>query len=151
LTSNTSEDGTAQQSIRGVLPVGESRLLHIDDDPFVGRAFAKVAKSCGYETKTTSQAADFKAMCEAFKPHVIICDLAMPNVDGIELLRYLADSGCEAKILIISGLDRRVLDAAGRLAAARGLNIAGTLNKPVQVGDLRSALNGLKTNLGPDA
>lgn len=126
--------------------MAESRLLHIDDDPHVGKAFALVARSCGYETKTTSQSSAFKEACEAFRPHVIVCDLAMPNVDGIELLRYLADSGCEAKILIVSGLDRRVLDAAGRLAAARGLNIVGTLNKPVQAADLRFALNGLKNN-----
>jgi CheY-like chemotaxis protein len=139
--------GWVEQLNRGDVPVAESRLLHIDDDPYVGKAFALVARACGYETKTTSHSSDFKSAYEAFKPHVIVCDLAMPNVDGIELLRYLADAGCEAKILIVSGLDRRVLDAAGRLAAARGLNIAGTLNKPVQAADLRLALNGVKTGL----
>jgi CheY-like chemotaxis protein len=125
-------------------------MLHIDDDRDVGKAFAKVAESCGYETITTTRGADFKAACEAFKPHVIICDLAMPSDDGIELLRYLADTGCEAKILIVSGLDRRVLDAAGRFATARGLKIAGTLNKPVQAAELRSALKALKEDLAPN-
>jgi CheY-like chemotaxis protein len=120
------------------------RILHIDDDPFVGRVYAKVAQSCGYETHSTSRGSEFKRVYEEFKPDVIICDLAMPNIDGVEMLRYLADSGCKAKILIVSGLDRKVLDAAGRLAAAQGLNIAGTLNKPVQAGDLRLVLNRMK-------
>jgi DNA-binding response OmpR family regulator len=105
------------------------RLLLIDDDQHVGAAFAKVAKSCGYDSQVTSCGSDFKAAYHIFKPQVIICDLAMPGGDGIELLRFLADSGSESKILIVSGLDRRVVDAAKRLADARGLKIAATFNK----------------------
>ena len=51
-------------------------------------------------------------------------DLGMP-VDGVELLRFLADEGFQGPVLIISGFDRRVLESAFRLGEAQGLNMAG--------------------------
>jgi CheY-like chemotaxis protein len=122
------------------------RLLQIDDDPFVGGVFQKLARSCGYDTQLTDQSKTFKVAYESFKPDVVVLDLEMPGMDGIELLRFLADAKCRAKILIVSGLGDKVLETAERLAGARGLNIAGTLRKPTPAADLRSALNGLKEN-----
>jgi EAL domain-containing protein (putative c-di-GMP-specific phosphodiesterase class I) len=64
----------------------------------------------------------------------------MPETDGIELLRFLADERVTARILIISGFDEKVLDAAERLGAARGLNMAGVLRKPVLIEELSQVL-----------
>ena len=68
----------------------------------------------------------------------------MPHEDGVELLRFLSDAGCSAVILIISGSDTRVLQAARNLGEARGLRMAGTLAKPLRAEDLRSALAALR-------
>ena len=73
-------------------------------------------------------------------PDLIGFDLAMPGGDGIELIRFLAAEGCRAPILIITGHDRRVLDAAARLGRERGLNIVETLSKPFSVETLKGAL-----------
>jgi hypothetical protein len=46
-------------------------------------------------------------------------------MDGVELLRFLADEDFRAPVLIVSGFDRRVLESAFRLGEALGLNMAG--------------------------
>jgi DNA-binding response OmpR family regulator len=127
------------------------RLLQIDDDAHVAKAFQRIAQSCGYEVRSTDRSDIFKATYESFQPQVIILDLAMPEVDGVEILRFLADAACQASILIFSGLEPRVLEAAGRLAGARGLKIAGVLSKPVRAANLRLILNGLKEAIAVDA
>jgi EAL domain-containing protein (putative c-di-GMP-specific phosphodiesterase class I) len=64
----------------------------------------------------------------------------MPGSDGIELLRHLAKQESEAQVLVISGEDVRVLNAAERLGSSQGLNIAGALQKPVLLPVLEAAL-----------
>lgn len=83
----------------------------------------------------------------ACEPDAIALDLSLPGVDGVELLRFLATARCRAKILIISGFDARVLETSGRLGEARGLNIAGTLMKPVRAEHLRAAIQSLDSSV----
>ena len=123
------------------------RFLLVDDDPHIGLAIRHVAESCGYEVRTTHRVHGFKAAYEDFRPDVITLDLAIPDGDGIELLRYLADDGCPAHILIVSGFDERVIDAAKRLGEARGLKMSGTISKPMRLAQLRSIF----TELNRDA
>ena len=55
-------------------------------------------------------------------------------------MRFLADERVTARILIISGFDEKILDAAERLGSARGLNMAGVLRKPVLMEELTEVL-----------
>lgn len=119
------------------------RLLIVDDEPAMARLIQRVAKSCGYEVAVTHDAEDFMDALVAGEPDAIALDLSLPRVDGVELLRFLAAAKCRAKILIISGFDARVLETSGRLGEASGLNIAGTLMKPVRAAELRAAIEGL--------
>jgi hypothetical protein len=61
------------------------------------------------------------------------------------LLRFLAAEDYRSPVLIVSGFDRRVLDAAFRLGEALGLSMAGPLEKPVRLEQLETLLNELKT------
>jgi CheY-like chemotaxis protein len=115
------------------------RLLIVDDEPAIAEVIESVASTRGYEVTTTADAGAFLAAA-ALDPDVIVLDLSLPDTDGVELLRHLAQSGCRARILIVSGFDERVLETSGRLGAALGLDVAGTLNKPIRIAELRSAL-----------
>ena len=66
----------------------------------------------------------------------------MPDMDGIEVLRYLAGRECDASIVIMSGHNGAMLGRAERLGAGLGLRIAGSLRKPFRLKDLRTALSG---------
>ena len=77
---------------------------------------------------------------ERFGPDVIILDLFMPDMDGIEVLRLLAEQHCDVPILMISNYQDGILTQAVRLAEGLGLNLAGSLNKPIQLPRLEAAL-----------
>ena len=116
------------------------RLLLIDDEPLVGRFIAHAAEECGYEAIVTISAESFRARYAAADPDVVAVDLALPGCDGVELLRFLAGQKCRARVLIVSGFDPRVLESALHLGEAMGLDMAGTLTKPVRLQALADAL-----------
>ncbi len=120
------------------------RLLVIDDEIELGRFVGRVGESVGYEVKVTSRAREFKDACVRWNPSVITLDLAMPEMDGLELLRWLAAENCHTPIIIMSGFDERVVEAAKRIGLERGLNICAILSKPMRVQDIKGKLELLK-------
>jgi EAL domain-containing protein (putative c-di-GMP-specific phosphodiesterase class I)/ActR/RegA family two-component response regulator len=119
----------------------EKRILILDDDPAVGQTVQWIAESLGYQAEFTTHASDFFARLDSFYPDVITLDLAMPELDGVEIMRILAERECAARIVISSGMGTRVLDAAQRSAAEHGLSIAGVLPKPISRDALRTLLH----------
>jgi sensor c-di-GMP phosphodiesterase-like protein len=73
----------------------------------------------------------------------VVVDLQMPSMDGIELLRVMAEKRCTAKIIVCSGIDTRTLETARRLGTELGLPMAGVLAKPVRLSEFNDVLNGL--------
>lgn len=128
---------------------GESRrLLVVDDDPAVSEFVRKVAEQANFEATAITEPAQFR---EAYRvvPDVIVLDLLMPGTDGVEIIRYLADMDCRARLVLISGLDIAVLHAAQQLAFERGLNVVATLAKPFQVAELDTLLRNIPAGFQP--
>jgi DNA-binding response OmpR family regulator len=122
--------------------------LIVDDDPGFGEFVRKVADACGYDVLVARDTAAFEAGYASAPPDLIMLDLQMPGTDGVELLRVLADRGCTASVLLMSGVDAKVVDTARRLGAARGLTMGQVLTKPIRAADLRVILDGFKQGLG---
>ncbi len=125
----------------------QPRLLLIDDEPTLAGFVAAVARDCGFDPVLTSTNQQFREALLAQRPDMIALDLGMPGMDGVELLRFLADHQCRAPVLIISGFDRRVLDSAFRLGEALGLTMAGPLEKPVRAEELEQLLTEMRPSL----
>ncbi|MFA5596658.1 MAG: EAL domain-containing response regulator [Pusillimonas sp.] len=119
------------------MPVAQRRLLILDDDPGVGQTIELVARTAGLETRFTSSPGQFFEWLDQWQPDHIAIDLVMPDMDGVEVLARLAQRSCRARIIVTSGVDGRVLDAAGRSASERGLDIVGVLPKPFMPSTLR--------------
>lgn len=119
-------------------------FLVIDDEPVIGRFIKSVAEGCGFDVFVTTEAEAFRQAFLGCRPQVIAMDLSMPDYDGVQLLRFLADHSCEAQILIISGFDRRVVETVTRLGGELSLNIAGSILKPIRAAELRSILAPLR-------
>lgn len=78
-------------------------LLLVDDDAMVRQAVAAVLENCGYQVV---QACDGIQAFEVFltcQPDLVITDLQMPRLGGIELLRKISDSTSPAPVIVISG------------------------------------------------
>lgn len=118
------------------------RLLLVDDDSAVGRFLAHAAEECGCEAHVTLTADSFRSEYRATRPDIVLLDLALPGSDGVELLRFLAEEQSQARIVLISGFDTRVLESAMRLGAAMGLAMAPPLHKPVRLDQLMAAMMG---------
>jgi len=118
------------------------RILVIDDDDDIGELVSAAAEALGCQCAVTNNAATF---LEKLVPDttLILLDLMMPGMDGIELLRLLAERHCKADIVLISGVGKRTIESAGQLGEILGLSIVGYLQKPFAIADLKKLLQRL--------
>src|SRR5258708_3149530 len=125
----------------------QPRLLLIDDEPALADFLASAAEESGFEPVVTERDEQFREAFLAHRPDMVALDLGMPGMDGVELLRFLADQDYAAPVLIVSGFDRRILESAFRLGEALGLNMAGPVEKPVRFEVLEVLLSELRASL----
>jgi len=125
----------------------QPRLLLIDDEPALADYLASAARACGFDPIVTARDQDFRDALIAHRPEMVAIDLGMPGMDGVELIRFLADQGYRGPVLIVSGFDRRVLESAFRLGEALGLNMVGPVEKPARFEELEDILSRLKATL----
>lgn len=117
------------------------RVLILDDDSSVGETIGFVAETANLEARSVTTPEAFFVAIEEWQPTHIVLDLIMPEMDGVEIMQRLATQECQARLIILSGVGSRVLDAARRVAAERGLRIIGVLSKPISTRELRDFLS----------
>lgn len=136
------------QETRAV-PAPALRVLLLDDDSFMLALLEDMLEDLGEDlgddagnkrggiavAGAASAQAALARLAEA-TPDLLICDLSMPDMDGIEFLRLLAQRGFGGAVLLLSGMDSGLLRAAERLAMAQGLTILGACSKPVAPAEL---------------
>jgi DNA-binding response OmpR family regulator len=125
----------------------QPRLLVVDDEPVLAGFVATAARESGYDPVLTADDQEFRGEFLANRPDMVVLDLGMPGMDGIELLRFLAEHSFQSPVLIISGFERRVLESSFRLGEALGLTMVGPLGKPVRLEELEALLAELKPTL----
>jgi CheY-like chemotaxis protein len=81
----------------------DKRLLICDDEPAFGRFVQNVAEGLGYEVCVTTDGRAFMEAYKSFKPTLIVLDMIMPGMDGNEIVLWLAQQKCTARLIIIPG------------------------------------------------
>jgi DNA-binding NtrC family response regulator len=123
----------------------ENTVIIVDDDIGISEIIEVVAHSMGFSVHTATNAKAFMDIYAQSNPSIILMDIVMPDMDGIELLNWLTERNCTVPIVLISGYDGRYLDMASRVAEVNGANILGMLTKPFDLSEievhLRNVLN----------
>lgn len=125
------------------------KILILDDDPFIARLIqiqlrALSVKSRGFNgvVTCTSGAQAVEVLRKSTHSYgLVLCDLKMPSMDGVQFVRHLADMGYRGALAFISGTDAKVLQSVEQLARAHRLNALGSLAKPVRPEQLSSILD----------
>lgn len=108
-------------------------VLLIDDDPSLLEVLRELLAEIGVTEVAT--ASNGQQGIEAYgassiKPDLIICDLHMPGMDGVEVLRELSLMNCTSAIVVASGAGDSITSVVERSAQQRKLNFIGKLPKP---------------------
>jgi DNA-binding NtrC family response regulator len=81
----------------------QTRVLAVDDDQETTEWMQQLFESRGYEVRTANDARTSELLCELWRPDVVLLDLVMPDVEGVNLLRRLKTHAPSRPVVIISG------------------------------------------------
>ncbi len=118
-------------------------ILIAEDEPMLSIMLERMLALAGYtNTLLAVNANEVLVRLDADRddPDLILLDLHMPGMDGVELLRHIGAREYAGSLALVSAEDMDVLKASRDLAIAHGVNIVGMLQKPVIAEELTALL-----------
>lgn len=118
-------------------------FLVAEDHDFQRMAVVKLLERLG--AKGVHAAADGQSALtiiqDSSRPvDIVISDLDMPGMDGMEFIRRLGESGVPVAVILVSALERQLLSSVQTVTEAYGLDLLGVLEKPITPGKLAPLL-----------
>jgi CheY-like chemotaxis protein len=128
----------------------ELSFLVVDDDPSMCDLIERCLSEMG--AMDIEQAATGEEALAVFEaairpPDVLLADLRMPGIGGVEMLRRAAQDGYDGAVILVSSVHEETLVVADGLAQYRDLNLVGRISKPFTVRALRLALGNILSEL----
>jgi EAL domain-containing protein (putative c-di-GMP-specific phosphodiesterase class I)/CheY-like chemotaxis protein len=113
--------------------LADCTVMVVEDHEFQRRTTLQILANLG--AGALLEAADGEGALDLLggdpRPDIVVCDLDMPGMDGVEFLRHLSELGAGTAIVIASGLDEGVLRSAEATARGYGLEVLGAIRKPL--------------------
>lgn len=122
-------------------------ILLIDDDPFYSQLAVEVLNNLGYDEVAVANdgSTGLKQLDGAeLSFDVVICDLNMPEMNGVEFIRHASKTGFDGGIILLSGENKRMLETAYGVAKTHDANILGAMAKPINPEELQAAMGRLQ-------
>ncbi len=116
----------------------QPRVLIVDDDEMVRDTTAMVLERNGYKTTVAAGGSQGLQECKSIPFDIIISDLFMPEMDGVEFIKTLKDQGIATPVITITGGAR--VAQANMSADALNAGAFMTLKKPFDKKQLLNAL-----------
>ncbi len=110
------------------------RVLVVDDEHLVADTLCLILAKCGFEARATYSTDEALRCAHEFRPHLLLCDITMPDRDGIELMGEMHRMLPECRVLVLTGYHdnlERVIEESRGLAYPAVLLI-----KPCQPAEL---------------
>ena len=113
----------------------------LDDDKELLSLFSDMAGMLGLESVVYDAPEKFINNAAGIeKNSLLVLDLSMPDIDGVQVMRHLVDMHNVPVLILISGHDEGVLHSAEQLGKAQGLDIVASLNKPIDLNAFELAI-----------
>ena len=122
-----------------------NRLIVVDDNNLTCNLLKTIGESIFSQVKIFQYPREFLTL-DLNAQDIVILDLMMLEVDGIEVIRHLAQHKSPSSLILISGYDSGVLHSAETLALSCGLNVTSTFTKPININVLASLLTSLSSH-----
>lgn len=122
-------------------------LLVVDDEPDMADFVAIAGESTGYEVKVAHSGREFQQVYLGSNPALIVMDVAMPDMDAIQLLEWLGDAGNVVPVILMSGYGDHMLSWASTLGSEKGNTVIETLSKPIKLEILENTLSEYMKNI----
>jgi PAS domain S-box-containing protein len=113
--------------------------LVVDDDMVVLQQVKSMLDKLGVtEVLTAANGLEASKLlsARAGQIEVLVCDLSMPEMDGVELIRGFGKIGFKGGLILISGADEKIISTVNKLAVLQGVRVLGQLQKPVSAAQL---------------
>ncbi|MBI1174955.1 MAG: EAL domain-containing protein [Sideroxydans sp.] len=122
----------------------ELNILVVEDDDFQRGVMVTMLNTLGVtsirDAGNGKQAIDIIHDENTQPIDIVLCDLNMPEMDGLEFLRHLGHERRNVAIVIISALGGKLLLSAGKMAKMHGMKLLGVIEKPIMLGQLKELL-----------
>lgn len=115
--------------------VSDLNFLVIEDDDFQREVIVGILIRLGAihvtEARTGTEALNILNELDSNPIDIILCDLNMPEMDGMEFLRHIGNSHSSIATIIMSALDGALIESVRKMARAYGTNLLGAIEKPI--------------------
>ncbi|MGB9498580.1 MAG: response regulator [Dissulfuribacterales bacterium] len=115
------------------------KILLIDDEPDIREVIGIVLADAGYQVETAPDGTTGLSLCEKISPHIVITDIRMPGMDGLEVLENIKRKSPDIEVIVITAFGE--IDLAIR---ALQLDASDFINKPINESALFIAIERAK-------
>jgi len=124
--------------------MSHKRVLILEDQAFQRGFLANMFNAApGVTVDTSGDAADAVELCHWQRYDLVVTDLMMPGVDGIQFIQALAAQEHRPMLALVSSVSQRMMASARLMAESLGITVLGILPKPVSPADVRELLRQL--------
>jgi DNA-binding response OmpR family regulator len=135
----------SQLAQNGSAPQARAKVLVVDDEPAIGDVVSRFLKRAGYDTAVAATGKDALGRAEHGCPDVVVLDLMLPDIDGLEVMRRLRkDNRKRAAIILLTAR----AEESDRITGLR-LGADDYVVKPFSVGELVARVDAVVRRIEP--
>src|SRR5207302_6633610 len=130
----------AYRGTGGVMRIADLRFVVVEDQGFQRWLAANLLRELGAEFVLPAEdghgALDLLTAPEP-PIDIVVCDLNMPGMDGMELIRHMGQMRHAASLIVVSGVDKAILGMVELMSREYGVRLLGAVEKPLTVKKLK--------------
>ena len=126
------------------MPMNDDQTIYfdvVDDEIDFCEFVCDIALPFGFSVNDPVAPQQFIDNYASSRKDVVVLDINMPNVDGIELMRFMAANQPPSALILVSGVDETIIRSTQKLAEELDINVLGTLQKPFRKKQLEELLS----------